>query len=293
MSDWDGRGLPPSAKARLSRAQASGVATSLLSVNGQVGLDACGFVPVGEVMGCIAMHIGFSGYGGCGWVFGAPPLRTALSRYGGYGGFKPYLDAVDAGWASAIGRMAVECKALGGDGVVEVRLEERELGDGTREYLALGTAVRALGRFHSDKPFSTTLSGPDVAKLLQRGYMPAQAIVAISVGVRHDDYYTRRAVMFNAANQEVTGYSELVQAVRGDAREELARRLKHIGADGAILTGTMQLSIHELEVSEGHRDHMALAHLVATAIVRVGEPHALSARPLSILALSPLTRGAP
>ena len=42
-------------------------------------------------------------------------------------------------------RMLLECQSLGGDGVVGVRLEQRHLGQGNREFVALGTAVRAAG----------------------------------------------------------------------------------------------------------------------------------------------------
>ena len=40
---WDGRGLPPVAQARIARAAADGVRTSLLPVAGAVGLQASGF----------------------------------------------------------------------------------------------------------------------------------------------------------------------------------------------------------------------------------------------------------
>lgn len=289
-SNWDGVGLPPAARARLERAKDTGVATSLLSVNGQVGLDACGFVPVGEVMGCLVMHIGFSGYGGCGWVWGAPPMTTMLSRSGGYGGFRPYLDAVESGWYGALTRMLSECASIGGDGVVAVQLTETDLGEGNREYLAMGTAVRSLGPTRPARPFSTTLSGPDVAKLFHAGYMPFETIVAVSVGVRHDDYFTLRATQYGAGNIEVPGYTELVHAVRADARSELGRRVTRSGADGAVLTTPLSIRVHELEVAEGHRDHFAIASLVGAAIVRFSEKSTHLARPLSILPLSSFTK---
>jgi len=71
-TDWDGQGLPPAALARMERGRSSAVRSSLLSVPGHVGVEACGFSVVGEVMGCIVETIGFTGWAGCG--------------YGGYGG---------------------------------------------------------------------------------------------------------------------------------------------------------------------------------------------------------------
>ena len=173
MSEWDGRGLPPIVEARLERARRSGVRTSLLSVSGQAGLDHSGFAPVGEVMGCVVEHIGWQGYGGCGLYPGygmamAGYARTQTSGQGGFAGFAPYVDALNAGWDGAIGRMLTECGELGGDGVIGVRLQERHLGEGNREFVTLGTAVRSLGDRHTDRPFSTTLDGQDVVKLMQR-----------------------------------------------------------------------------------------------------------------------------
>ena len=156
MADWDGRGLPPVAAARLERARRSGVKTSLLSVPAHTGVMAAGFTPVGEVMGCIVAHLGWSGYGGCGWAYGmAPPQYTITSTNSrGYFGFGPYVDAKRSAWASAINRMLAECAALGGDGVVGVRLTESDLTEGNREFVALGTAVRSQGQ-HPAAPDAT------------------------------------------------------------------------------------------------------------------------------------------
>ena len=77
MSDqWDGRGLPPVAAARVHRAASGGPWTSMLTVPSAAGLSATEFEPVGEVMGSIVQNVGWSGYGGCG-AWGA----------GGFGGF--------------------------------------------------------------------------------------------------------------------------------------------------------------------------------------------------------------
>ena len=59
-TDWDGQGLPPAALARMERGRSSAVRSSLLSVPGHVGVEACGFSVVGEVMGCIVETIGFT-----------------------------------------------------------------------------------------------------------------------------------------------------------------------------------------------------------------------------------------
>lgn len=271
-STCDGSGLPPQAVARLERARTSHVTSSLLSVAGQVGVDLCGLDPVGEVMGCIVEHIGFSGYGGCGWNgYGYAPTRTITSGSGsssGWGGFGPYADALYRGYDTAIVRMLTEARDLGGDGVVGVRITERRMGEDNREFMALGTAVRSLGKTHLKRPFATTLAGQDVAKLMMAGWVPAGICVGISVGVRHDDYQTRMAARAYTTNIEVPGYTELLNEVRSDARRELARRVAGFGAQGAILSGSLTTSIHEIEPGENHIDHIGVATVIGTAITR-------------------------
>jgi hypothetical protein len=47
----------------------------------------------------------------------------------------------------------------------------------------------------------------------------------------------------------------------------------------------MRMSIHEIEVAENHRDHVAEASVVATALARFAETPATTARPLVYLPL--------
>ena len=275
-TDWDGQGLPPAALARMERGRSSTVHSSLLSVPGHVGVEACGFSVVGEVMGCIVETIGFTGWAGCGYggyglagggVFGGYGVTSTVTsgQAGGWVGYAPYVDALYHGFDTALYRMLLECQSLGGDGVVGVRLEQRHLGQGNREFVALGTAVRAAGGQRPARLFSTTLTGQDFAKLVHGGWMPASVVVGISVAIRHDDWATRRQASAWTYNTEVSGYTELVNHVRADARVQLSRRVAAIGADGAI-TSTMQLSIHAQEVGENHRDHVAESRLMGDAV---------------------------
>jgi uncharacterized protein YbjQ (UPF0145 family) len=262
-----------------------------------VGVEACGFSVVGEVMGCIVETIGFTGWAGCG--YGGYGLVGSGAMFGGYGGvsstvtsgqagglvgYAPYVDALYHGFDTALYRMLLECQSLGGDGVVGVRLEQRHLGQGNREFVALGTAVRAAGGQRPARLFSTTLNGQDFAKLLQGGWTPASVVVGISVAIRHDDWATRSQASAWTYNTEVSGYTELVNHVRADSRTQLSRRVAAIGANGAI-TSTMQLSIHAQEVGENHTDHVAESRLVGDAIVRF---HAEGATPTKSLKILPL-----
>ena len=281
-TEWDGQGLPPAAMARMERGRSSAVRSSLLSVPGNLGVEACGFSAVGEVMGCIVESIGFTGWAGCGYGgyggyglggggllggYGGVSTTVTSGQAGGWVGYAPYVDALYRGFDTALYRMLLECQSLGGDGVVGVRLEQRHLGQGNREFVALGTAVRAAGAQRPARLFSTTLNGQDFAKLLQGGWMPVSVVVGISVAIRHDDWATRRQASAWTYNTEVSGYTELVNHVRADARSQLARRVGGLNADGAI-TSTMQLSIHAQEVGENHTDHVAESRLFGDAVVR-------------------------
>src|SRR3984957_11533602 len=89
MTEWDGRGLPPAAQARVNRARTDGGRSSLLSIRGQAGVQSVGLDPVGEVMGCIVQQIGWASWGGCGMysrgMGGFALAAPTVTSSGGYG----------------------------------------------------------------------------------------------------------------------------------------------------------------------------------------------------------------
>lgn len=311
MTGWNGRGLPPAAAARIERFSSSSLRTSLLSVPASVSLDSVGFEPVGEVLGCIVEQISWTGYGGCGlgaWGGGAwgpgggwgtagglggsgavTVQSSSSSRYYGYG---PYVQAVEHGFGTALRRMLDEAAALGADGVVGVRLTETHLDHarGTREFTALGTAVRARATVRPHRPFTTDLAGTDVAKLLTRGWCPVELQVAIEVALRHDDWRTQtQAGRFFQGNVEVSGYTELVQQTRQLARGKLQKSLARSGADGGVVSD-MRLRIWEIEPSDNHRDHVAEATILGTAIAAFDRRRIAASdatRPLTFMPMRP------
>ncbi len=304
---WDGQGLPPAAEARMERGRQGGPGASLFGISGQAALEACGFSAVGEVMGCIVQHIGFSGYGGCGAYVGGGGLGSAqfggsygpgmqhtgyasqpsvrTSSQGGTSGFAPYVDAIYHGYDTAMLRMLLECRDLRGDGVVGVSLTQKDVGEGNREFLAYGTAVRAHTKTRPAAIFSTMLPAHDVAKLLHGGWVPAGVAIGISLGIRHDDYYTRMEARAWGNNTEVSGYTQLVNQVRHDARQEFRRRVAALGAEVAILSDS-SLDIWEVEPAENHRDHAALASVLGTSISRFHASDRAPTKSLSILLLN-------
>jgi uncharacterized protein YbjQ (UPF0145 family) len=290
VTDWDGHGLPPAAAARMQRFSSGGVRTSLLDVPGMTSVTGVGLPPVGEVMGCIVEHIGWQGFGGCGFYglgagWAASWGVTVTSGQGArYAGYKPYVDALYRGYDTAIARMVLEAQAMGADGVVGVRLSVNHLGQDNREFVALGTAVRGTGDVHVPRPFVTDLPGADVAKLLHAGWVPVSIAFGISVAVRHDDYATQSQARAWGQNTEVSGYTELVQHVRDDARDRFQQHAARAGADGAIVS-SMDLRIWENEPSEGHRDHVAESTVFGTTVGRFHRGPTAPTRSLTVLPL--------
>jgi uncharacterized protein YbjQ (UPF0145 family) len=274
----------------MARFRADGLRTSLLDVPGAVAVAGVGLTPVGEVMGCIVEHIGWQGFGGCGWYgpgagWGGGYGGTVSSGSGArFAGFAPYVDALYRGYDTALGRMVTEARSMGADGVVGVRLPVEHLGQDNREFVALGTAVRADGAVHAPRPFVTDLPGADVAKLLHAGWVPVSIAFGISVAVRHDDYATRNQASAWGWNTEVSGYTELVQHVRHDARTRFAEHASQAGAEGAIVSH-IGLHVWEQEPAEGHRDHVAESTVFGTTLARFHRGRTAPTRALTILPL--------
>ncbi|HET9255922.1 MAG TPA: heavy metal-binding domain-containing protein [Pseudonocardiaceae bacterium] len=284
-AEWNGQGLPPVAAERVKRLARTGLRTSLLSVPGALGVRSVGFDVVGEVMGCIVEHIGWSGFRGCGTFggFGFGAGTVASSGPGAFVGYGPYVEALYRGYDTALGRMAEEAAAIGADGVVGVRLCVSDLGNDNREFLALGTAVRARSESRSGRVFTTDLAGQDVAKLLQAGWVPCSIACGISVAVRHDDLRTQWQSM-SLGNTEVSGYTELVAHVRADARRCFDQHARSAGAEGAIVS-SISLEIRQIEPSENHRDHVAESTVFGTSLVRFHAGRSAPTRSLTILPL--------
>jgi uncharacterized protein YbjQ (UPF0145 family) len=250
---WDGRGLPPVARARVERAARDGVRTSLLSAAGAAGLRAAGFEVVGEVLGAAVMQASWRRYRGCvmGWM-----------------GDEPYADAVRLGWRRAFDRLRQEATALGADGVVGVTLTRERLEGEKQEFTALGTAVRSRGRERPPVPFTTDLDGPGLVKLLAGGWVPAGVVAGLSVAVVHDDWLIGLQRRGYEGGVEIGGYTRLVNQVRAAARRDLVEQVARLGADGALMTATrLQVRRHE---PRGHVDHSAECLIVGNGIVRFG-----------------------
>ena len=282
------------ARAGMMRSWGSSTGQSALATGEVAAIRSAGFLTVGRVTGAAgcARRITEDRCPGTwsGPGVGARDYGTTQTDVSGVSGspdgtLATVVRAMDQVRREAIDRMAAECAALSGHGVVGVRLTSSVTSSDTSEYLectAIGTAVRASGAPSLDHPFTADLSGQDFARLIMKGWVPVGLVLGLAIGVRHDDVTTSQY----APNTEIGGISHLISATRHDARRKLSQEVRRAGGDGVAVT-SVDLAIRERECpkSRGH-DRIAQATVAGTAITRF----ALPARPtgLSALTIMPL-----
>jgi uncharacterized protein YbjQ (UPF0145 family) len=304
--------LPAVAEARMAEIRASGTWGSALTSDEFAAIRSVGFAPAGQVLGACVYNIGYTGGYACpgswgGWGYGnVTPYqtKTQVSSRAGYGSFAPLVQAMYQARHKALDRMTAECEELGGHGVVGVRLTIGAFPAGGLEFKAIGTAVRAPGvgpvstwphrGSHPKRPFTSDLSGQDFAKLIMKGWVPAGLALGISIGSRHDDWLTVGQTRWGSGNAEVTGFTELVNDARHDARQQLERDVARLGGEGVVIAD-MQMRVREREcpVQEGRRDHIVEATTIGTAIARFSHTEQRHSGPtLAIMSLDPQRRQA-
>ena len=248
---------------------------SVLSVNAFAAIRSVGFEPVGQVFGAAVYPLTATAAVSCpgtathsmvpgvlasvtGWPSSA--ARIAQARYDGY--------------RTAIDRMTGECTDLGGHGIVGATLEVTETpGDSftaaTVAFKVIGTAVRAKGCSPQARPFATDLSGPDFAKLLMAGWVPAGIALGISVSGLHDELLTTSSGPWGTGNAEVPAYTDLMVQVRQDARSRLEQAVRGLGADGVVVSAmTLHVRSDACRAHPGGTDHFAEAVITGTAVAR-------------------------
>jgi uncharacterized protein YbjQ (UPF0145 family) len=269
-------GLPFEAAARLGRMSQTHSWTSDLSVDGFAAVRGVGFEPVGQVMGSTVDQIGNSGFGGCGATWqtnrlgmpDSPVVGVGSSSTSPWRGFAPRVRALYAARKRAMDRLEQECVALGGDGVIGVRLFHGRFPGAAQaiEFQAIGTAVRSVGRSHPKRPFTTDLSAQEFAKLLHARWVPCGLVMGVSIAVGHNGTQTWNALR-TWSNAEVPSYTAVVHEARQDVRRELEVDVQRKHGDGVVLQ-EMTLRVWEQECGSGGRDSVAEATLIGTAIAR-------------------------
>jgi uncharacterized protein YbjQ (UPF0145 family) len=274
--------LPPAAQARIGQARQAGTWTSSLSVNEFAGLTSRGFEPVGQVMGSTVHNLGwwYRANVDCGYrggFFGAGTASTVTSAMqGAWSGYGAYIDTLYRARHTAMGRMATECAALGGDGVVAVELTIAPFQGASNhlEFQAIGTAVRAVGNTRPGRVFLSHLSGQDFAKLIETGWVPVDLVMGASVGVRHDDWRTNWSTGTFAPAQEVEGWTELVSVTRHEARDHFLRDTARTGADGVVVSDIdLRVRARECSYNDKQHDHVVETTIIGTAIAEFRTSH--------------------
>ena len=248
-----------------------GMGTGVSSPGWQPRTWQPGFNRGGIGGGRIAGGIGGFGYG---------PMAQPVEALG-------LRDALYDARTRAMERMRQECAMLGGDGVVAVHLTVAPFSAGGLEFQAVGTAIRADGPVRPPQPFLSDLTGQEFATLLAAGWVPCGLVLGVAVMARHDDWtVVRQAASWS--NQEVGGYTDLVQATREAARSALRHDCARHGGT-TVVVREMTLDVHERPCSMGgedQHDHLAEAMVIGTALVAF--EHAggnAPVRPLPILRL--------
>ena len=281
--------------------RSSGTWGSALTTDEFAAIRSAGFEPVGQVLGAAVYGAGSASGYTCPGTQGSPGdgvsarLATQVSGRGGSGSFGPLVQAMYQTRDTAVGRMTAECAALGGHGVVGVRLSRGEFPLGGLEFTAIGTAIRAPGAANGPSvPFTSDVSGQDFAKLIMTGWVPAGLVLGISIGSRHDDRTTTRQARWGTSNAEVAGWTELVGQSRHDARDQLDSEVRRLGSEGVVIAA-MQMRVRQRDcpAQVGRRDHIVEATLVGTAIARFSRTASHHARPaLAVMSLDPQRRQA-
>ena len=264
------------AGAAAAGARSGGSWGSTLTCQEFAAVGSVGFEPVGQVFGAAVYAAGTASGSSCpgppgsaGGAVPAPPTAPVPGR-DDPGACWPLVEAMYQVRQVAVDRMIAECAALGGHGVVGVRLSRGSFVLGGLEFTAAGTAVRAAGAAAGPRvPFTSDLSGQDFARLITAGWVPAGLALGISIASRHDDRPITRQVRPWSGNAEVAGWTELVNQSRKDARGRLEDDVRRLGAEGVVLAD-LQMRVREQDcpVAVGRRDHIVEVTLIGTAIVR-------------------------
>jgi uncharacterized protein YbjQ (UPF0145 family) len=262
---------------------------SALSTQEFAALKAVGFDPVGQVLGTAIYHIGYAGRWSCSgsWSYYGGSMGTEVSS----SAYAPLSELVRTMYHArrvALGRAVAECEALGGDGIVGVKLRAGHFSAGGMEFTAIGTAVRARSEVRPAKPFTSHVTGQEFGKLVHAGWIPTGLALGISIATRHDDWRTYGQLRWTAGNQEVDGYTQLINHARHDARLQLQSDAAQHGGDGVVVD-EMDLRIRERECPtyENQHDHIAEATFLGTSVVRFDRsPGHAGPKPLTIMKLN-------
>src|SRR3954447_19291642 len=217
---------PEAASGRLAAtagAQPGAVFTSDLSVSEFVLLNEAGFEPLGFVVGSSIYHIGIQ-----------------VGRWGQNQELTVLTQAMYSARELAMSRMQAEAERLGADGVVGVKLRAQQYvwGQGVLEFIATGTAVRAISgqgahRTPDGRAFSSDLSAQDFYRLLAAGSVPVAFVLGTCVyHIAHQN--VMQSLRQTGVNQEMVIFTQGVYQARELALGRMQYEAAQAGAGGIV-----------------------------------------------------------
>jgi uncharacterized protein YbjQ (UPF0145 family) len=231
-------GIPLEAEERIRRQQEKGgVWTSDLSVDELAALRGVGYEPVAQVLGSSLYRLGWIN---TGWSQGRG-LGLGLGGMYAYGAMQPEENqaltrSLIEARSRAVHRLLMEARGLQAEGVVGVRLKVThwDWAQGMSEFTVLGTAVRRSGVPPSAEPFTSTLTGQDLAKLLSTGYFPVRLVMGASAQ-QALAFFGRGFGGYSAwTNNEVAPFSRAMHQAQTAARQRLGLEAGQAGASGVV-----------------------------------------------------------
>ena len=225
---------PQAAATRLAQtagAAPAGVFTSDLSVSEYVLLGEAGFEPLGFVVGSSIYHIGLQ-----------------VGRWGQNQELQVLTQAMYNARELAMVRMQAEAEQVGADGIVgvQLRMQSYVWGQDVLEFIATGTAVRALGnagaapsvhRAPDGRAFTSDLSAQDFFRLLAAGSVPVSFVLGTCVyHIAHQS--AMQSLRQAGQNQEMVIFTQGIY----DARELALARMQ-AEATQAKATGIVGVNV--------------------------------------------------
>jgi uncharacterized protein YbjQ (UPF0145 family) len=281
----EGGGIPLEAEERIRRQlQEGGVWTSDLSVDELAALNGIGYEPVAQVLGSSLYRLGWIN---TGWNQG-PGIGIGMRGAYTWGAMQPEENqaltrALLEARARAIHRLVLEAQGLRADGVVGVRLKVShwEWAQGMSEFTVLGTAVRRTGAHPQAEPFTSTLSGQDLAKLLSTGYFPLRLVMGASAQQAIAVFGRGFGGYAAWTNSEVGAFSQAMHQAQTAARHRIGLEAKEAGATGVVGVDFTSKVIEYATGSEAVLGRIVEWVILGTAVVP--RPGAIPASPPTLV----------
>jgi uncharacterized protein YbjQ (UPF0145 family) len=263
-SDTTATWEPQAADGRLAHtagAEPGGVFTSDLSVSEYVLLGEVGFEPLGFVVGSSIYHIGLQN---AKWSQNQELVMLTQAMYNAR--------------ELAMARMQAEAEHLGADGIVGVQLKMQQYvwGQDVLEFLATGTAVKAVGaggahRTPDGHAFTSDLSTQDFFRLLAGGSVPVCFVLGTCVyHIAHQSIM--QSLRQLGQNQEMTLFTQGIYEAR-----ELALARMQAEATNAQAKGIVGVTVHVYNHVWG--EHATEFLSTGTAIRPLSEEHRVDHSP--------------